>query len=92
MRAAFGNHALIQHDDAIGIDHRREPMRDDQRRTATAHAFERILDFLFGIAVQRRRGLVEHEDRRALENGAGNGHALLFATGQLQARSPTCAR
>src|SRR5262245_7097209 len=30
MRAAFGDPALVQHIDAVGIEHRGEPMRDHQ--------------------------------------------------------------
>ena len=49
------------------------------------HAVERVLDFLLGVAVERRGRLVEQQDRRAFENGAGDGDALLLAAGQLQA-------
>jgi hypothetical protein len=48
-------------------------------------AVERVLNFALGVAVERRGRLVEHEDRRALEDGAGDGDALLLAAGELQA-------
>ena len=46
---------------------------------------ERRLDFPLGVDVERRGRLVEDEDRRRLEDGAGDRHALLLAAGQLQA-------
>ena len=48
-------------------------------------AVERVLDFLLGVAVERRGGLVQQQDRRPLQDGAGDGDALLLAAGQLQA-------
>ena len=48
-------------------------------------AVERVLDVLLGVAVERRGRLVEHQDRRALEDGAGDGDALLLAAGELEA-------
>ena len=49
------------------------------------HAVERVLDFLLGVGVERRGRLVEHQDRRVLQDGAGDGDALLLAAGEFQA-------
>ena len=46
---------------------------------------ERRLDFLLGVGVERRGRLVEDQDRRRLEDGAGDRHALLLAARELQA-------
>ena len=48
------------------------------------HPLQRVLDFLLGVAVERGGRLVEQQDRRRLEDGAGDGDALLLAAGQLQ--------
>ena len=47
-------------------------------------AVERRLDLALGVAVERRGRLVEDEDRRRLEDGAGDGDALLLAARELQ--------
>ena len=44
--------------------------------------FERLLHQAFGLRVERRRRLVEHEDGRVAEHGARNRHALLLAAGE----------
>jgi hypothetical protein len=44
-----------------------------------------ILDRLFGVAVERGGRLVEHQDARIFQDGAGDGDALLLAAGELQA-------
>ena len=89
MRAALDDHAVVEHDDLVGADDGREPVRDDQRRAVARHPFERVLDLLLGVAVERRGRLVEEQDRRRLEDRAGDGDALLLAAGELEPRSPT---
>ena len=48
-------------------------------------AVERRLDLALGVDVERRGRLVEDQDRRRLEDGAGDGDALLLAAGEFQA-------
>src|SRR5260221_11349181 len=50
--AALGDAALIEHDDFVGTDDGRKPMRDHQRGAAARDAFERFLDLGFGVAVR----------------------------------------
>src|SRR5207253_5749600 len=85
VRAALDDHALLEHDNLVGADDRREPMRDHERGAVARYPIKRILDFLLGMAVERRGGLVEQQDRRTFENGAGDGDALLLAAGKFQA-------
>ena len=56
-------------------------MGDDQRGAAASDAVELVLDIPLGVAVERRSGFVEQQDRRAFEDGAGDGDALFFAAG-----------
>jgi len=51
--------------------------------------FERRANFFFRFAVERGRGLVENEQRRVLQEGAGDGDALALAPESLTPRSPT---
>ena len=66
MGAALDDLALVEHDDLVGVDDGREPVRDHQRRAVAARRVERVLDFLLGVAVERRGRFVEHQDRRRL--------------------------
>ena len=45
---------------------------------------ERLLDRRLGAAVERAGRLVEDQDRRVLEQGAGDGDALLLAARKLE--------
>ena len=47
-------------------------------------AVERLLDRLLGAAVERAGRLVQDQDRRVLEQGAGDRDALLLAARQLE--------
>jgi hypothetical protein len=58
---------------------------DDQRGAAPGGCVELGLDGFFGPGVERRGGFVENQDGRVLEQGAGDGDALLFAAGELEA-------
>src|SRR5688572_17576258 len=77
----------IHDDDAIGMLHGGEAMRDDERRAAFLQRFERPLNDHLGRRVERAGRLVEEQDgaigeqrardRQALPLSAGERHAAL---------------
>ena len=79
VAAALGDVAGLQHDDLVGIDDGGEPVGDHQRGAVARHQRQGILNVLLGLGIERRGGLVEDQDRRSLQDGAGYGDALLFA-------------
>ena len=86
MRAALGHLATLQHDDLVSVDDGGEAVGDDQRGAVGGDevlSADLISSSVFE-AVERRGGLVEDQDRRALEDGAGDGDALLLAARQLE--------
>ena len=85
MVAALDDEAVVEDDDLVGMDDRRQAVGDDQRRAVGGDAVERRLDLALGVDVEGRGRLVEDQDRRRLEHGAGDGDALLLAAGELQA-------
>lgn len=64
MRSLFADLAVMQHDDAIGVLNRREPVGDDERSPIAHHALNRFLNELFGLRVYRAGCFVEDEDGR----------------------------
>ena len=79
MGAALDYPAVVEHQNLVGADDGREPVRNDERGAVFSHAIERVLDVAFGVAVERRCRFVEQKNRRTLEDGARNGDALLLA-------------
>src|SRR5262245_19427463 len=84
VRATLDDAALVHDDDLVGVLDGGQAMRDHQRG-AVAHEFDqRGLDAPLGFIVESRRGLVEDQDGRVLEQGARDGDALLLSARQLR--------
>src|SRR5262249_50840094 len=85
VRAAFDDAAVLEDEDLVGVDDRRKPVRDDERRAVACDLGELGLDDLLGARVERAGRLVEDEDGRVLEQRARDRDALLLAAGELEA-------
>src|SRR3546814_13169876 len=58
----FQDRAALEHDDPIGIAHRRQPMGDQYARPPLLKHAQRLLDLGLDEAVDARRRLVQDED------------------------------
>jgi hypothetical protein len=81
----FGQAPLIEHEDRVGIGNGREAVGDRQRGAVCRYGVQRGQNVLFGAGVERAGRFVEQQDRRVLDQRAGNSDALLLAARQLQA-------
>src|SRR5687768_13683029 len=63
MRALLDDAASLDHQDLIGPLDGREAVGDDDRGTVLHEMRDRLLDQDLAFGVQRRRGLVEDQDR-----------------------------
>ena len=79
MGSHGGERSVFDHGDAVAAGYHVEPVGDDQHRLALAQAGDRLVDEGLVLRVGRARGLVQHEDGRVLEDGAGDGDALTLA-------------
>ena len=80
--SAFDNASMIENENLIGIGHRRQAVRNDERRAAGAQCVEGALDLGLRLGIERARRLIEDQDRRILQDGARDGDALALAAGQ----------
>ena len=78
MPAFLDDAALVHHEDAVRLLHGGEAMGDDQRRPAFM-TLQRTLNQGLVLGIERARRLVEQQDRRVLEDGAGDGEPLALA-------------
>ena len=76
--------ASVEHQNAVGVSDSRQAMGNHQRGPAGAQA-HRGEHNLLGDGVQRRRRLVEDQDRRVLDDGARDAQPLTLAAGQTAA-------
>src|SRR5262245_25334283 len=77
--------AVLEHDEAIHARDRREAMGDRDHGLAFHQAQQLLLDRELDLAVERRRRLVEHENRRVLEDHACERNALALSARELHA-------
>ena len=79
--ANFDDTTAVENDQAVGVAQRRQAVGDGDRGAPAHEIVERLLDFLLGCCVDRGRGLVEDQDLRIDEQGAGDRDALALAAG-----------
>ena len=80
--------ARLDHDELVGAPDGGKPVRDHERRAARHEALERLLDRALALGVERRRRLVEDEDRRVLEERARDRETLALAAREARAALP----
>ena len=85
MGAEFDDASLVEDGDAVGVADGGDAVGDEDGG-ASAHDFaEMVEDFIFGVGVDAGEGVVEDENARAAQKGAGDGGALLLASGERDA-------
>ena len=82
VSAHLGDAARIQHENPVGSDDARKPVRDYQRRPVLHQTVQRGLDDGFVLRVHARKRLVQQQDRRVLEQRASNRQPLPLTAGQ----------
>ena len=79
MGAAFGDFAIFDVEDAIGIAEGAETVGNSDGGAIFDELVEGSLDFLFGLDVNTGGGFIEYQDGRVLQYGTGDGYSLFFA-------------
>ena len=82
MRPLLDNSPLVEHGDRVGSLDGGEAMRDDKGRASLGDRIEGRMQARLRFRIEGRSGLVENENRRVLEQRAGDGNALPLAAGQ----------
>ena len=88
------NSALVQDDDLVRVEYRRQTVGDDDRRATLKERLERLLDEVLGCRVQVARGLVEDEDLRIVEGRAYSrfSRTVVWKRNVSWVTTPICAR
>ena len=83
IMGALRNQPTIFHEeDMVSAADLREAVGDQQCSAPLQDAAHGALDLVFGVAVDGAGRIVQHEDARVAEKGAGNGNALALAAGE----------
>ena len=86
VRAVLDEPALLEHQDQVGVADRAQAVRDDEGRAPFEQRVHVLLHDALRLGVERARGLVEDQDRRASIERARDRDALALAAGERDAR------
>src|SRR5690606_39371771 len=64
MRPLFDDAAMVEYEDAVGLEHGRKPMSDDKCRAVSHQAVQSLLHQHFALGIERRCRLVKQKDGR----------------------------
>ena len=79
VRARLRDAPVVEGEDAVGADHARQAMREDQRRAPLHEPIERLLDHRLALRVHRRERFVQDQDGRISQERPRDGDALALA-------------
>ena len=85
VAAFLDDAAAVEDQQPVERLHRRQPVRDDQRRASDHQPFHGVLDQHLRFRIEAGRGLVEDQDRRICQEGARDRHALALAARKFDA-------
>ena len=85
--AAFGDPAVVEHDDLVGSGDGVQSMRDHQHRALLGQPVKCLLHKVFRLGVGERGGLVEDQHAGVGQDRAGDRQPLPFPTGQAAGRA-----
>src|SRR5580700_9180103 len=78
VRPEFDDASVVEHDDSIALQDRRQSVSDDDARAIAQQVREGLLNQRFGLAVQRAGGLVQDENPRVGQKRARQSDTLLL--------------
>ena len=85
MGAGLDDAPLVHHHQPVEHGDGRQAVGDGDDRAPLHEAVELLLDRRLDLRIERAGRLVEHQDRRVLEDQPGDGDALALAAGELDA-------
>ena len=82
MRAALHDAPVLHHDNKVRPAQRAQTMGDDERRAAGDRSVECLENLVLRLAVDGRRRIIQQQNRRFQQDGAGNREALALTAGE----------
>src|SRR5207249_5777762 len=92
VRAAVDDPSPVEDDDAVEVDHRRQPVSDDEGRRAVVERAQRLMHERLALGVERVRRFVEDEHPWSAKDCARDRQALALAARELDASRPDRGR
>ena len=75
--------SVFHHADPVRVPDCRQPVCDHKHRLVPDNFINRLIQLLFILRIHKGRSLIQHNDRRVLQDSAGQGDPLPFSAGKL---------
>src|SRR5260370_9785205 len=85
MRAAFGDDAVNQNNNLVGVAHGGGAVGNQNSGTALHNSAQAAKDAFLGLGVHGGKGIIEDQNARVAGDSAGDGGALLLSAGESDA-------
>ena len=85
MRALPHDHAVLHHEDEIGVRNGGNALGDDKGHALADSAAQRFLELGFGLGIDRTGRIVQNQNIGILRKGARDGKSLLLSAGEVLA-------
>src|SRR5581483_1305944 len=85
MRARLYGGSVLDHENTVGAANGGQAVGNDKRRAILHEHIEGLLHQTLAFRIESTGRLIENEDCRVLQDGAGDGHALPLPAGKLDA-------
>ena len=82
MGALLDEFPMLQHANTVGLLNGRKPMGNDEAGPAGTKIFQCLLNQSLRLVVERGRRFIKQEERRILEERAGDRKTLFFPAGE----------
>ena len=82
MGTEFDDASAVQDGNAVGVADRGDAMRDEDGGAAAHDIAQMVQDLVFGMRIDAGESIVEDQDSRIADEGAGDCGALLLASGK----------
>ena len=82
MATALDNAPVIQHQNLVGALEGEQPLGDDKSGAPLHKDSQRLLDQMLGFGIDAAGRIVQNQDARVTEQGAGDGKALFLPAAQ----------
>ena len=89
VRAGGGDAPALEDEYFVGHAHGAQALGDDEGGPADHQPFQRQLNQALGFGIDARGGVVEQQDARVFQQGAGDGDARFCPPERVTPRSPT---
>ena len=80
MGARLYDDSVMENHDGLRVSERAEPVRDHDHGPFLHQSLQSLYDERFGFSIERRRRLVEDQDRRVANEGARDADALALSS------------